>query len=68
MVLERLNTRAALFVIALAVDKLPVELPLPIWSVPALMVVVPVYVFVPERICVPVPILASAPVPEITPA
>ena len=37
-------------------------------SVPALMVMVPVYVFVPLRVSVPVPLLTRLPVPLITPA
>ena len=35
---------------------------------PWLIVVRPLTVFAPERVCVPVPVLTSAPVPEMTPA
>ena len=41
-VLERLKASVALFVMALVLESDPVEPPLPIWSVPALMVVDPV--------------------------
>ena len=36
-------------------------------KLPALIPVAPVYVFTPESVNVPVPVLASCPVPEITP-
>ena len=42
MVLERLKVSVALFMIALEAERFPVLPPLPIWSVPALMVVLPV--------------------------
>ena len=42
MALERLKTKAPLLVIALDVERLPVVPPAPIWSVPALSVVMPV--------------------------
>ena len=38
-----------------------------IWSTPALSVVVPVYVFVPDSTSVPVPALVSVPGPAMMP-
>ena len=55
MVLERLKTSVALLVMALLTERDPVVLLLPIWRVPAVIVVAPVYVFAPDRIQVPVP-------------
>jgi len=46
----------------------PVVPPLPTCSVPALIVVTPVYVLAPVKIVVPVPACVSVPVPLITPA
>ena len=40
---------------------------LPSFSVPATILVTPVYVFAPERVRAPVLALVSVPVPEITP-
>jgi hypothetical protein len=57
----RLNTSAALSVTA-PVPSVPDVPPLPIWSVPPLIVVVPVYELAPPRTSVPVSILVSAPV------
>jgi hypothetical protein len=42
MVFERLKAIVALFVMALVLERLPVLLPFPIWSVPALIIVAPV--------------------------
>ena len=47
--------------------KLPVVPPLPICSVPAEMVVVPVYVLSPVKISVPAPDLVTEMGPDITP-
>ena len=43
----------------------PLVPPLPSCSVPALIVVVPVYVLVPVKIVVPLPAFVTAPVPLI---
>ena len=51
---DRLKMRAPLLS-TLPVPSAPAVPPLPIWSVPVLMVVVPVYVLAPVRIVVPVP-------------
>ena len=68
MVLLRLKASVPLFVIALDVERDPVVLPLPSWSVPALMVVEPLYVFAPLRMREPLPaFVRPKPVPEMTP-
>src|SRR5260221_3438080 len=46
---------------------LPAVPPLPTWSVPALIVVPPLYVFVPVSVSVPRPSLVNEPTPLITP-
>ena len=56
MVSVRSNTRLALSV-TLPVLKVPEAPPLPIWSVPALIVVPPVYALVAASVKVPLPIL-----------
>ena len=65
MASARLNERLALLVILPARE--PVGPLAPILRVPALMVVLPVYVLVPLRVRVPVPNLVSLPVPANTP-
>jgi hypothetical protein len=58
----RLNARAALSV-TLPEPKEPLVPPLPIWRVPAVIVVAPVYVFVPLNVNLKVPAFVSPAVP-----
>ncbi len=64
--LLRSNTSAALLVTA-PVPSVPAVPPAPTCSVPALIVVVPLYVLLRLSVCVPVPVFVSPPVPLITP-
>ena len=63
--LLRLKTSVALFVMALEVESDPVEPPLPIWSVPAVILVAPVYVLFPDRTQVPDELLTMETVPLV---
>ncbi|MOA40380.1 hypothetical protein D3C78_1622480 [compost metagenome] len=62
----RLNTRLLLLVILPATE--PVAPPLPICSVPALMLVPPVWVLAPASTVIPLPFCSTAPAPDIPPA
>jgi hypothetical protein len=52
-VLLRLKISVPLFVMELLEERLPAAPPLPIWSVPPVIVVAPVYVLLLERISAP---------------
>src|SRR6185437_5344020 len=62
----RLNCNAALLV-TLFVPNDPLVLPAPTCNVPALMVVIPLYVLLPDKMNVPVPPFVKLPTPLITP-
>ncbi len=62
-----MNDSVPLFVMLRFVPKEPVVPLAPSCSVPALMVVWPSYVLVPDNICVPEPCFVKLPVPEMTP-
>ena len=62
IVLLRLNESAELLVMPLLDERDPLISPAPICKVPALIVVIPVWLFAPVSTSVPVPVLLSAPV------
>src|SRR6185295_7959096 len=64
---ERLKASVAPFEIETFPATEPLVPPLPNCKVPALMVVLPVYVLFPVSVSVPLPDLVSAPAPETTP-
>src|SRR3546814_2279122 len=62
---DRLNAKVAL--LATSPDMPPVVPPLPSWSVPAVIVVPPVWLLSPVRVSVSAPALARVPAPDISP-